>query len=195
MSSSIERPRLPVRARRYARSIFISHGKRDVELAAALSEMIKKVSSAIFVCQSSDCLIDENVPFGGHWYRDIGAWMHGMGEVISLLTSRSIDDPWLFWEAGFCRGRKRRHLAFAFHLTEKEARIGPFAREEIRLVDKRFLQEWLTTMARFHGPSPRFSVEKATLRFLEEEERIHSSAVTQLPPLRRHRMRSGQETE
>jgi hypothetical protein len=196
----------PERARRHPESsfishaedpLFISHGKSDAELAAALSELIKNVSgAAIKVVWSSDCLINDTPPLGGVLcYADL-ATISRVHLVIFLLTSRSIDDPWLFWEAGVCSGRHGRLVALAFRLSEKQARIGPFAREEICFVDKGRLQEWLNQILGFYRLKPQVAIEKAIVSFLEKEDRIHSSsAVTQLPPLRRHRMRSGQETE
>lgn len=81
--------------------IFISHASEDWEIADALGEVIHKAfAGAIEYWFSSDRKPAGGIPPGKRWEANIHEHLRESMVVFSLITPRSKDRIWLYWEAG-----------------------------------------------------------------------------------------------
>src|SRR5580658_9647039 len=86
--------------------VFISHDARDHELAEAFSKLLKSVSAGMIkTFRSSDKKGSEGIDFGEEWYKRLMAQLQTTSDVVCLFTERSLDRPWILFEAGVAKGR------------------------------------------------------------------------------------------
>src|SRR2546421_10254231 len=86
--------------------VFISHDARDAELAEAFSKLLKSVSAGMIkTFRSSDKKGNEGIDFGDEWYKRLMAKLQSTSDVVCLFTERSLDRPWILFEAGVAEGR------------------------------------------------------------------------------------------
>lgn len=86
--------------------VFISHDGRDADLAEAFSKLLKSVSAGMLKSfRSSDKKGTEGIEFGDEWYKRLMAKLDTASDVVCLLTERSIDRPWILYEAGVAKGK------------------------------------------------------------------------------------------
>jgi hypothetical protein len=86
--------------------VFISHDARDAELAEAFSKLLKSVSvGMIKTFRSSDKKGAEGIDFGDEWYKRLMAKLQSTSDVVCLFTERSLDRPWILFEAGVAKGK------------------------------------------------------------------------------------------
>lgn len=89
--------------------VFISHDSRDAELAEAFSKLLKSVSAGMLKSfRSSDKKGNEGIEFGDEWYKTLMSKLEKASDVVCLLTERSLDRPWILYEAGVAK-REIRH--------------------------------------------------------------------------------------
>jgi hypothetical protein len=81
--------------------VFISHDTRDAELAEAFSKLLKSVSAGMIkTFRSSDKKGTEGIDFREEWYKRLMSTLQSTSDVICLFTERSVDRPWILFEAG-----------------------------------------------------------------------------------------------
>src|SRR5437660_11160635 len=86
--------------------VFISHDTRDAELAEAFSKLLKSVSAGMIkTFRSSDKKGKEGIDFGDEWYNRLMAKLQLTSDVVCLFTERSLDRPWILFEAGVAKGK------------------------------------------------------------------------------------------
>jgi hypothetical protein len=86
--------------------IFISHDGRDAALAEALGNLLERVSAGMIkTFRSSDKQGTDGIPFGEEWYGWLMAKLAVTSDVVCLFTERSIDKPWILFEAGVAKGK------------------------------------------------------------------------------------------
>lgn len=86
--------------------VFISHDGRDAELAEAFSKLLKSVSAGMIkTFRSSDKKGTEGIDFGEEWYRRLMTQLQSTSDVVCLFTERSLDRPWILFEAGVAKGK------------------------------------------------------------------------------------------
>ncbi len=86
--------------------VFISHDSRDAELAEAFSKLLKSVSAGMLKSfRSSDKKGTEGIEFGDDWYKKLMVKLDSASDVVCLLTERSLDRPWILYEAGVAKGK------------------------------------------------------------------------------------------
>lgn len=86
--------------------IFISHDSRDADLAEAFSKLLKSVSAGMIkTFRSSDKKAGDGIDFGEEWYKRIMDRLHSTSDVICLFTQRSLERPWILFEAGVAKGK------------------------------------------------------------------------------------------
>ncbi len=86
--------------------VFISHDNRDAELAEAFSKLLKSVSAGMLKSfRSSDKKGTEGIQFGDDWYKRLMSQLDSASDVVCLLTGRSMDRPWILYEAGVAKGK------------------------------------------------------------------------------------------
>lgn len=86
--------------------VFISHDSRDAELAEAFSKLLKSVSAGMIkTFRSSDKKGTDGIDFGDEWYKRLMAKLQSTSDVVCLFTERSLDRPWILFEAGVAKGK------------------------------------------------------------------------------------------
>src|SRR5580658_2680712 len=108
--------------------VFISHDARDAELAEAFSKLLKSVSAGMIkTFRSSDKTGSEGVDFGEEWYKRLMSQLQSTSDVVCLFTERSLERPWILFEAGVAKGKLNTPVvgvALGVPLTRVSA--GPF---------------------------------------------------------------------
>lgn len=109
--------------------VFISHDTRDGELAEAFSNLLKSVSAGVLKSfRTSDRKGNQGIEYGVEWYPEIIRNIQGASDVVCLLTKRSVDRPWILFEAGMAKGKLDTPiLGVALGIELKDASSGPFA--------------------------------------------------------------------
>lgn len=109
--------------------VFISHDSRDAELAEAFSKLLSSVSAGVLKSfRSSDRKGSQGIEYGLEWYPELMSKLSAASDVVCLLTQRSLDRPWLLYEAGVAKGRLNTPVyGIALGITLSQANSGPFA--------------------------------------------------------------------
>ncbi|MEJ1297705.1 MAG: toll/interleukin-1 receptor domain-containing protein [Candidatus Sedimenticola sp. (ex Thyasira tokunagai)] len=109
--------------------VFISHDTRDAKLAEAFSSLLKSVSAGVLKSfRTSDKKGNQGIEYGVEWYPEIIKNIQEASDVVCLLTERSVNRPWILFEAGMAKGKLETPiLGVALGISLKEASSGPFA--------------------------------------------------------------------
>ena len=109
--------------------VFISHDSRDAELAEAFSKLLSSVSAGVLKSfRSSDQKGSQGIPYGTEWYPELMKHLDAASDVVCLLTQRSIERPWILYEAGVAKGKLDTPVyGVALGITLSRAATGPFA--------------------------------------------------------------------
>jgi len=108
--------------------VFISHDSRDAELAEALSKLLKSVSAGMIkTFRSSDKKGKEGIDFGDEWYKRLMSKLQSTSDVVCLFTERSLDRPWILFEAGVAKGKLNTPvIGLALGVPLNRVSAGPF---------------------------------------------------------------------
>jgi hypothetical protein len=108
--------------------VFISHDGRDAELAEAFSKLLKSVSAGMIkTFRSSDKKGTEGIDFGDEWYKRLMAKLQSTSDVVCLFTERSLDRPWILFEAGVAKGKLNTPVVgVALGVPLSRITAGPF---------------------------------------------------------------------
>lgn len=116
---------LPVRPKAL---VFISHDSRDADIAEAFANLLSDVSAGTLKSfRSSDKKGSSGIEFGAEWYTSIMSQLGDATDVVALLTARSIDRPWILYEAGVAKGKlETTVLGLALGVPLEKVSTGPF---------------------------------------------------------------------
>jgi len=119
----------PPRVRTVNPLVFVSHDTRDAELAEAFSNLLKSVSAGVLKSfRTSDRRGNQGIEYGIEWYPEIIKNIQAASDVVCLLTERSVNRPWILFEAGMAKGKLDTPiLGVALGIELKAASTGPFA--------------------------------------------------------------------
>lgn len=108
--------------------VFISHDARDAELAEAFSKLLKSVSAGMIkTFRSSDKKGTEGIDFGEEWYKRLMTQLQSTSDVVCLFTERSLDRPWILFEAGVAKGKLNTPVVgVALGVPLSRVSAGPF---------------------------------------------------------------------
>lgn len=108
--------------------IFISHDSRDAELAKAFSKLLRSVSTGMLKSfRSSDKSGTEGIEFGDEWYKRLMEKLDSASDVVCLLTERSLERPWILYEAGVAKGKLETPVfGIALGIPLSKVSTGPF---------------------------------------------------------------------
>jgi hypothetical protein len=108
--------------------VFISHDVRDAELAEAFSKLLKSVSAGMIkTFHSSDKKGTEGIDFGEEWYKRLMSQLQSTSDVVCLFTERSLDRPWILFEAGVAKGKLNTPVVgVALGVPLSRVSAGPF---------------------------------------------------------------------
>ncbi len=109
--------------------VFISHDNRDADLAEAFSKLLSSVSAGVLKSfRSSDRKGTQGIEYGVEWFPELISKLESASDVICLLTKRSLDRPWILYEAGVAKGKLDTPVyGIALGLPLSKANSGPFA--------------------------------------------------------------------
>jgi len=116
---------LPVRPKAL---VFVSHDSRDADIAEAFANLLSDVSAGTLKSfRSSDKKGNSGIEFGAEWYTSIMSQLGDATDVVALLTARSIDRPWILYEAGVAKGKlETTVLGLALGVPLDKVSTGPF---------------------------------------------------------------------
>ncbi len=108
--------------------IFISHDSRDAELAEAFSKLLRSVSAGMLKSfRSSDKKGTEGIEYGDEWYKKLMLNLESASDVVCLFTERSLERPWILYEAGVAKGKLDTPvLGIALGVPLSKVGSGPF---------------------------------------------------------------------
>jgi hypothetical protein len=108
--------------------IFISHDSRDADLAEAFSKLLRSVSAGMLKSfRSSDKKGTEGIEFGDEWYKRLMTKLQAASDVVCLFTERSLDRPWILFEAGVAKGTLKAPVhGIALGVPLSRVSTGPF---------------------------------------------------------------------
>jgi hypothetical protein len=108
--------------------VFIRHDTRDADLAEAFADLVADVSvGTVKSFRSSDNKGTSGIEFGENWYSAILAKLGEATDVVALLTTNSIDRPWILYEAGIAAGKlSTRVMGITLGVPLTRATAGPF---------------------------------------------------------------------
>jgi hypothetical protein len=109
--------------------VFISHDTRDADLAEAFSQLLRSVSAGVLKSfRSSDKRGNQGIEYGVEWYPEIIKNIQSASDVVCLLTAKSVNRPWILFEAGMAKGKLETPiLGVALGIPLRNASTGPFA--------------------------------------------------------------------
>src|SRR5204862_6445052 len=91
--------------------IFVSHDTRDAKLAEAFSKLLSSVSAGVLKSfRSSDRKGSQGIEYGVEWYPQIMKKLNAASDVVCLSTQRSLERPWIPYEAGVAKGKLNSRL-------------------------------------------------------------------------------------
>lgn len=108
--------------------VFISHDSRDADLAEAFSKLLRSVSAGMLKSfRSSDKKGSEGIDFGDEWYKRLMTKLQSASDVVCLFTERSLDRPWILYEAGVAKGTLKAPVhGIALGVPLSSVSTGPF---------------------------------------------------------------------
>ena len=108
--------------------IFISHDSRDADIAEAFGVLLRRISAGMLkTFRSSDKKGTEGIEFGDEWYKRLMSALETASDVVCLFTERSIERPWLLYEAGVAKAKLDRPvLGVALGVSLSKVGTGPF---------------------------------------------------------------------
>ncbi len=108
--------------------VFISHDGRDADLAEAFSKLLKSVSAGMIkTFRSSDKKGSDGIDFGDEWYKRLMTKLQATSDVVCLFTERSLDRPWILFEAGVAKGKVATPVVgLALGVPLSRVSSGPF---------------------------------------------------------------------
>lgn len=108
--------------------VFISHDARDAELAEAFSKLLKSVSAGMIkTFRSSDKKGTDGIDFGDEWYKRLMEKLQSTSDVVCLFTERSLERPWILFEAGVAKGKLSTPVVgVALGVPLSRVSAGPF---------------------------------------------------------------------
>lgn len=144
--------------------VFISHDTRDAELAEAFSNLLKSVSAGVLKSfRTSDRRSNQGIEYGVEWYPEIIKNIQSASDVVCLLTERSVNRPWILFEAGMAKGKLDTPiLGVALGIELRTASTGPFAQFQNCADDEESLTKLVFQLVnRIPGSEP----DRDTIRF------------------------------
>jgi hypothetical protein len=156
--------------------IFISHDTRDSELAEAFSKLLSSVSAGVLKSfRSSDKTGTQGIEYGTEWYPKLMSQLGSASDVVCLLTPRSVDRPWILYEAGVAKGRLDTPVhGVALGIPISRASVGPFAQFQNCADDEPALTKLVMQLvARIPGSEPdREAIQMQVSTFIQRVKSV-----------------------
>jgi hypothetical protein len=167
--AATEAAALPLRAKTL---VFISHDSRDGDIAEAFANLLSDVSAGTLKSfRSSDKKGTAGIEFGAEWYSSIMSKLGDATDVVALLTQRSIDRPWILYEAGVAKGKLNTTVfGVAIGVPLEVVTTGPFGQFQNSGDDEDSLTKLvLQLLARNPDASPREEAVRMQVRVFRDK--------------------------
>lgn len=154
--------------------VFISHDTRDADLAEAFADLVADVSvGTVKSFRSSDNKGTSGIEFGENWYAAILAKLGEATDVVALLTTNSIDRPWILYEAGIAAGKlNTRVTGIALGVPLTRATAGPFGQFQNSTDEEEPLTKLMMQLLRRNpDASPREEAVRIQVKLFREKAR------------------------
>ena len=162
--------------------VFVSHDTRDAEYAAAFSRLLSSVSAGLLrTFRSSDQVGTQGIEYGREWYPAIMEQLDEASDVVCLLTPRSLNRPWILYEAGVAKGKLDvPAYGLALGISLSDAIQGPFAQfQNCAYESASICKLVLQLLGRIPGAEPDAQmVLEQVARFIESVDGIAPSEET-----------------
>jgi hypothetical protein len=163
--------------------VFVSHDSRDGDIAEAFANLLSDVSAGTLKSfRSTDKKGSSGIEFGAEWYGTIMGKLSDATDVVALLTQRSIDRPWILYEAGVAKGKLNATVfGVAIGVPLEKVSTGPFGQFENSADDEDSLTKLvLQLLQRNPDASPREEAVRMQVRVFREKLATLLKAVTPL---------------
>lgn len=164
--------------------VFISHDSRDGDIAEAFANLLSDVSAGTLKSfRSSDKRGTAGIEFGAEWYGTIMGKLSDATDVVALLTQRSIDRPWILYEAGVAKGKLNATVfGVAIGVPLEKVSTGPFGQFENSADDEDSLTKLvLQLLQRNPDAAPREEAVRMQVRVYREKLAILLKSITPAP--------------
>jgi TIR domain len=152
--------------------VFISHDSRDADLAEAFANLLSDVSAGTLKSfRSSDKKGTSGIEFGTEWYTAIMSQLGDATDVVALLTQRSVDRPWILYEAGVAKGKLDTNvLGIALGVPLDKVSSGPFGQFQNCADDEDSLTKLVLQLIRRNPEAaPREEAVKMQVKVFQEK--------------------------
>ena len=180
IATPVETGPLPMRGKTL---VFISHDSRDGEIAEAFANLLSDVSAGTLKSfRSSDKKGSSGIEFGAEWYSSIMTKLGDATDVVALLTQRSIDRPWILYEAGVAKGKLNTTVfGIAIGVPLEKVTTGPFGQFQNSGDDEDSLTKLvLQLLARNPDANPREEAVRMQVRVFQAK--LPELLKTQISP-------------
>lgn len=163
--------------------VFISHDSRDGDIAEAFANLLSDVSAGTLKSfRSSDKKGSSGIEFGAEWYTSIMTKLGDATDVVALLTQRSIERPWILYEAGVAKGKLNTTVfGIAIGVPLEKVTTGPFGQFQNSGDDEDSLTKLvLQLLARNPDANPREAAVRMQVRVFRD--RLPELLKTQFTP-------------
>jgi len=157
--------------------IFISHNHRDADLAAAFSKLLDDVSVGVLQSfRSSDRMGSQGIDYGAAWHDVLMSKLESATDVVCLITARSLDQPWILYEAGVAKGKLNTPVyGIALGIPLRRACTGPFAQFQNCDDDEQSLTAFVLQLLRNRKPGSqpdKRTIRKRVRAFKEKADKV-----------------------
>jgi hypothetical protein len=153
--------------------VFISHDTRDADLAEAFSKLLTSVSANMIKSfRSSDKTGKGGIDFGDEWYNRLMDKLQSTSDIVCLFTERSLERPWILFEAGVARGKMNtKVIGLALGVPLSKVSSGPFYQFQNMDDSEEDLRKLLNQLARrFSGLELDADVVNERIKAFKEKE-------------------------
>ena len=170
--------------------VFISYDHREEAIAECFAEAISDVSGGLLQAFYAS----SGVEYGEDWFQKITLQLSAATDVVCILTPGSMDRPWIYFEAGFARGKSEGDTPLAALLVgvdAAQAKAGPFSHFKFVPSQPEDVTLLLQQIAERAGYAPsENSVAAAANNFLERVQSLSSRTQELCPSDALHAYRS-----
>lgn len=150
--------------------VFISHDHREEAIAKFVADAISDLSGGTLpTFYSSARTATSGIEYGKEWFQKVEQKLRSTTYFVCILTPQSIHRTWIYFEAGFARGKhggKTPIVALLAGVDSVEVKAGPFAHFRFVRAELTEMAELLRQIAEHAGFAPTDSSTDATAKKL-----------------------------
>ncbi len=173
--------------------VFISHSHDEKELALAWRDLVRATTAGVVkVWLSTDTNPGGGMPIGEEWRESLYRNLREATHVFAVVSSRSLNRPWVVWEAGVATGiakeRKLVPLVFSMPIGELSGPISSY--QAYGAEDRDTVKEVCYRLSRDAGQDPDISIWDAPIeRYLAQVARFRPPRAASPEDLEAWRLR------